>query len=73
MTSVVSIHGTTPAEIFQTGLENIEAIESVAAVVRWRDGRVSAGWSNAPAAEVALMVAALEEKLRREVISDLEL
>ncbi len=43
MGKVESLHGTTPAEIFQSGLENLNEIEAVAVSVLWRDGDVTAG------------------------------
>ena len=46
MGKVLSLHGTSPAEIFESGLQNLDEIDAVAAVVLWKDGRVSAGWSN---------------------------
>lgn len=66
MSTVESLFGTTPAEIFQSGLENLERIEAVALSVLWRDSTITAGWSNAETAKLALMVMALDEKLRRE-------
>ena len=65
MSKVESLHGTTPAEIFQSGIENLDEIESVAVSVMWKDGTVTAGWSNADVASLALMVLALDEKQRR--------
>lgn len=67
---ITSLHGTTPAEIFESGLENLEEIEAVAVSVLWRDGRVTAGWSSAGAAELALLVLALDEEYRRKVLSE---
>ena len=46
MSTVESLRGTTPAEIFTDGLENVEQIEAVALSVLWRDGTVTSGWSN---------------------------
>ena len=66
MAKVESLHGTTPAEIFESGLENLEQIQSIAMSVTWRDGRVTSGWSNATAADIALMILALDEKFRGE-------
>jgi hypothetical protein len=66
MAKVESLHGTTPAEIFESGIENLDQIQSVAMSVTWRDGRVTSGWSNATPANLALMVMALDEKLRKE-------
>lgn len=64
MAKIESLHGTTPAEIFESGLENLEQIEAIAATVLWKDGRVSAGWSNIDMPRLALMVLALDEELR---------
>ncbi len=64
MAKVASLHGTTPAEIFESGIENLDRIEAVAAAVLWKDGTVTAGWSNAEAAHVALMIDTLEEEHR---------
>lgn len=66
MSTVKSLFGTTPAEIFESGLENLEQIEAVALAVLWRDSTVTAGWSNAETAQLALLVMALDEKLRRD-------
>jgi hypothetical protein len=43
MSEVQSLHGTTVAEIFSSGLENLDQIEAVALSVAWKGGRVSAG------------------------------
>ena len=45
MGKIQSLYGTTPAEIFQSGVENIDQIEAVAASVLWKDGTVTSGWS----------------------------
>ena len=73
MTKVESLYGTTPAEIFQSGLENINEIEAVSLAVLWKDGRVTAGWSNMDMAKLALMVLALDEKQRKQNFADAEL
>ena len=72
MGKVESLYGTTPAEIFESGLENIGDIEAVAVSVLWKDGTVTAGWSNMERAEVALMVLALDERQRRDLLRDFE-
>ena len=72
MGKVESLYGTTPAEIFQSGLENIGDIEAVAVSVLWKDGTVTAGWSNMERAQVALMVLALDERQRRDLLRDFE-
>ena len=66
MGKVESLHGTTPAEIFQSGLENLDDIGAGAVSVLWRDGGVTSGWSNMDAAKVALLVLALDEEQRRK-------
>ncbi|NKB57343.1 MAG: hypothetical protein GKS00_13530 [Alphaproteobacteria bacterium] len=70
MAKVESLHGTTPAEIFESGLENLEQIQSIALSVTWRDGRVTSGWSNAPPTDLAYMLLALDEKFRDENLRD---
>ena len=66
MAKVESLHGTTPAEIFQSGIENLGDIEAVALLVLWRDGTVTAGWSNTNAANLAFMVLTLDERQRSD-------
>ena len=66
LSKVESLYGTTPAEIFQSGVENIGEIEAVAAAVLWRDGRVTAGWSNAEIGDLARMILTLDEDFRRK-------
>lgn len=62
---VESLHGTTPAEIFQSGLENLSEIETIALSVLWKDGRVTTGWSNTDdMGKLALMILALDERQR---------
>jgi len=65
MGTIASLHGTTPAEIFQSGLENLNDIEGVAVSVLWKDGSVTAGWSNMDMARLSLLVLALDEQQRR--------
>jgi len=65
MSEVQSLHGTTVAEIFSSGLENLDQIEAVALSVTWKGGRVSAGCSNTTNERLALMVLALDEHQRR--------
>ena len=69
MGKIESLHGTTPAEIFESGIENLTNIEAVAAAVMWKDGSISAGWSNIDPARLALMVLILDEELRK-MLSD---
>lgn len=66
MAKIESLYGTTPAEIFESGLENIGDIAAVAVTVLWKDGDVTAGWSNVDAAGLALMVTMLDERQRAE-------
>ena len=68
MAKIESLHGTTPAEIFQSGLENINEIEAVAASVLWKDGRVTVGWSNMDMAKLSLLILMLDEKHRNDHI-----
>ena len=65
MTKVASLRGTTPAEIFQSGLENLDGIEAVALAVLWKDGTVTAGWSNMDLAQLALLALSLDQEMRR--------
>ncbi len=65
MTEVHSLHGTTVAEIFSSGLDNLERMEAVAVSVLWKDGTVTAGCSNTTIANLALMVLAMDEHQRR--------
>ena len=73
MAKIESLHGTTPAEIFSSGLENAGDIAGVAAAVLWKDGRVTAGWSNMDPAHLARLILTLDEKQRRTTISDADL
>ena len=73
MAKIESLHGTTPAEIFASGLENAEEIVAVAATVLWKDGRITTGWSNVDPAHLARMILLLDERQRRATISDAEL
>jgi len=65
MTEIRSLHGTTAAEIFSAGLDNLEQIESIAVSVLWKDGTVTAGCSNMSPANLALLVLAMDEHQRR--------
>ena len=73
MAKVESLYGTTPAEIFASGLENAADIVGVAAAVMWKDGRITAGWSNVDPALLARMILVLDEKQRRTTIHDMDL
>ncbi len=65
MTEIRSLHGTTVAEIFASGLDNLERIEAVAVSVLWKDGTVTAGCSNTTTANLALLVLAMDQHQRR--------
>ena len=71
MAKIESLHGTTPAEIFQSGLENIGEIDAVCLSVLWKDGSVTAGWSNVDLASLALMILTLDQRQRNH--HDLEM
>ena len=73
MAKIESLHGTTPAEIFESGLENVSEIVGVAATVLWKDGRITAGWSNLDPASLSRMILMLDEKQRRDTINDADL
>ncbi len=68
MTKVQSLHGTTTAEIFTSGLENIDEIQGVALSVLWADGTISSGWSDVDTALLARMILVLDEAQRRRTI-----
>ncbi len=70
---IESLHGTTPAEIFESGLEHAGEIVAVAAAVLWKDGRVTTGWSNVDPANLARMILVLDEKQRRVTVHDADL
>ena len=73
MADIVTLHGVEPAEIFQSGLERAGEIEALAISVLWKDGRVTAGWSNADAAVLARMILVLDERQRRATLADEDL
>ena len=73
MAKVESLYGTTPAEIFSSGLEHADDIAGVAAAVLWKDGRITAGWSNMDPAHLARLILTLDEKQRRTTIHDADL
>ena len=73
MAKIESLHGTTPAEIFASGLENADEIVAVAAAVLWKDGRITTGWSNIDPVHLARMILLLDERQRRGTISDADL
>ena len=65
MTEIESFHGTTVAEIFASGIDNLDRIDAVAISVLWKDGRVAAGCSNTTSERLALMVLTLDEHQRQ--------
>ncbi len=67
MAKIESLYGTTPAEIFESGLENLDEIEAVSAAVLWKDGRISVGWSNIDLARLSQMVLMLDERVRQSL------
>jgi len=68
MSNVESLRGTTPAEIFESGIENLDQIAAVTMSVAWKDGRVTAGWSNMDPGTLARLVLVLDETQRRRTI-----
>jgi hypothetical protein len=68
MRKIQSLRGTTPAEIFDSGLENISDIRAVALSVQWSDGTITSGWSDMDAATLARMILMLDEAQRRRTI-----
>ncbi len=72
MSDIRSLHGMTVAEIFSAGLDNLEQIDAVAVSVLWKDGSVTAGCSNTTAANLALLVLAMDENQRRALAQDAE-
>ena len=68
MTKIQSLRGTTPAEIFDSGLENVGEIHAVALSVQWSDGTITSGWSDMDAGTLARMVLMLDEAQRRRTI-----
>ena len=69
MADVVTLHGVEPAEIFQSGLEQAGEIEAVATSILWKDGRITAGWSNMDEIVLARMILVLDERQRRATLS----
>ena len=65
MTEIRSLHGTTVAEIFSAGIDNLEQIDAIAVSVLWKDGTVTAGYSNVSKADLALLALAIDEHQRR--------
>ena len=69
MSEIHSLHGTTVAEIFTSGLENLDQIDSVAVSVMWKDGRVTAGASNTTNERLSLMLFVLDQHIRDNLFS----
>lgn len=69
MADVVTLHGVEPAEIFQSGLDQADEIEAVATSILWKDGRITAGWSNMDEIVLARMILVLDERQRRATLS----
>ena len=65
MAEIKSLHGATVAEIFSSGLEQLEEIEGVALSVHWKSGEVTTGCSNMSSADLALLVLALDNYQRQ--------
>lgn len=73
MAEIITLHGVEPPEIFKSGLENVSEIQAVATSILWKDGRVTAGWSNMDPSTLARLVLVLDERQRRATIRDDEL
>ncbi len=69
MADVVTLHGVEPAEIFQSGLDQADEIQAVATSILWKDGRITAGWSNMDEIVLARMILVLDERQRRATLS----
>ncbi len=65
MAEINCLHGTTVAEIFASGIDNLDQIDAVAVSVLWKGGRVVAGCSNTTNDRLALMVLTLDEHQRQ--------
>ncbi len=65
MAEIRSLHGASVAEIFSSGLEQLDGIEGIALSVLWKNGEVTAGCSNLSSADLALLVLALDNYQRR--------
>ena len=73
MSKIKSLYGATPVEIFQSGLENLDDIEAVVAGVLWKDGTITAGWSNLDVGNLARLILVLDEAQRRRTLPDTDL
>jgi hypothetical protein len=54
-------------------LENADEIQAVATSILWKDGRVTAGWSNMDPAILARLGLVLDERQRRVTVADADL
>jgi hypothetical protein len=73
MSKIKSLYGATPVEIFQSGLENLDDIEAVVAGVLWKDGTITAGWSNLDVGNLARLILVLDEAQRRRTLPETDL
>ena len=73
MSKIESLYGATPAEIFQSGLENLDDIEGVVVGVLWKDGSTTAGWSNMDLGNLARLILILDEAQRRRTLGEYEI
>ena len=73
MSKIRSLHGTTPAEIFQSGLENLDDIEGIVTGVLWKDGSITAGWSNLDVGSLARLILIIDEAQRRRTLVDTDI
>ncbi len=70
MSKIESLYGATPAEIFQSGLENLDDIQGVALGVLWKDGSITTGWSNMDVGSLARLILLLDEAQRRRTVGE---
>ena len=73
MSKIRSLHGTTPAEIFQSGLENLDDIEGIVTGVLWKDGSITAGWSNMDVGNLARLILIIDEAQRRRTLGEIDI
>ncbi|GMQ96188.1 MAG: hypothetical protein BMS9Abin14_705 [Gammaproteobacteria bacterium] len=70
MSKIESLYGATPAEIFQSGLENLDDIQAIAVGVLWKDGSITTGWSNMDVGSLARLILLLDEAQRRRTVGE---
>ena len=70
MSKIESLYGATPAEIFQSGLENLNDIQGIAIGVLWKDGSITTGWSNMDVGSLARLILLLDEAQRRRTVGE---